>query len=527
MKVLLVNIYPQSTAARYMLSSYVLKAYINRHKDIEDLSVEVLNFKQSEDVTRISDVLVAERPDCIGYSCYIWNIEKIRAVVKILTGKTKAVHVLGGPEISHNNILPLAHAAIGDYYIVGEGEKALLKLLSYLRLEGCGLATKPPEGITYRTGDDVIYSENTDVIRDLDDIPSIYLSGAIEERLYARHQAFIETQRGCKFKCKYCVYHKSLSSISYHSAGRVQEELEYLIVKKEIKALRIFDAVFTSNIARAKDIINYLLLLKKRSGIRLPWIYWEMTIQHTDEEFFSLTAQLKYRADINNHKELQPQDRPQHYSDMLFDYTAINCIGIQSFNKESLRSVGRPGISIKKLTDFMNMAKRYNVVLKVDLILGLPCESFETYFEGLEFFLPFFKNTDHVFCISRLQILPGSDLEASCSAYNLIYSAVAPHIIFFHANFSQERLIHAARLSAVLSRMINSPLRHLFFKAHEHYGKSFLSFLNTVYSGIKKSPEFHDLRLLCDDAIDDDYWNETIYQDIPSKWLINYLQTFL
>ena len=37
--------------------------------------------------------------DVIAFSCYIWNIEKIKAILPVLHGKTI---VLGGPEVSYN-----------------------------------------------------------------------------------------------------------------------------------------------------------------------------------------------------------------------------------------------------------------------------------------------------------------------------------------------------------------------------------------------------------------------------------------
>lgn len=519
MKLTLVNLYPQDTVAKYQLSSYVLKAYIDKHYGWDDLSIGVLNFKNTADVSEIAGRVAAEGSDYIGYSCYIWNIEKILDVIRVLRGTAQATHILGGPEISPGRIFNFNRASAGDYYVIGEGEKILLNLMNYLRLKKNGLQPEIPDGVACWDNNNLVYSQNRDGILNLDDIPSIYINGVIEDRLYANRQAFIETQRGCRFRCKYCVYHKNLQSISYYSLQRIYDELEHLIVKKKIMALRIFDAVFTSNISRAKEIVRYICGLKKKEGIRLPWIYWEMTYHNIDLEFIELCSSLKCREEISNSEELAPLDNPQHYYDMLKDYTAINCIGVQSFNNSALRAVQRMGVNIKMFTNFMETVRRYNLVLKVDMILGLPLETFETYFKGLELILPFFRKTDHVLCISLLQILPGSDLEELCGTYGIRYSAEAPHIVYSTNTFPEERLAYASKLSAVLFRVLNSPLRERFFRARELLRKSSFDLVTDIFNAISASPELNDIYLVRADTVDDDYWNNKIYHDVPSQWL--------
>src|SRR5690606_38022577 len=48
--------------------------------------------------------LYQHKPDVVGFSCYIWNIEETIRVVKML--KTVSPHtkiVLGGPEVSYDS----------------------------------------------------------------------------------------------------------------------------------------------------------------------------------------------------------------------------------------------------------------------------------------------------------------------------------------------------------------------------------------------------------------------------------------
>lgn len=525
MKLILINIYPRDTMARYLLSSYILKAYLDKYYKGNDLSVDVLNFSETADISVICNKIIKQNPDYLGYSCYIWNIEMILEIVENLRSKIKAIHIFGGPEISPSRILTFSPDSAGDYYVIGEGEKTFLSLMNYLKSEEEGSDAEVPKGVAYWLNSRLVYSENSDRVANLDKIPSIYLNGIIEDRLYARQQAFIETQRGCRFKCKYCVYHKNLPSISYYSVQRIFDEFEYLIVKKRITALRIFDAVFTSDIIRAKEILKYLLKLKVKKEVRLPWIYWEMTYHNIDEEFIELTSSLRYREWINNCEGISPKDRPQHYSEMLKDYIAINCIGIQSFNSKALKAVGRSSVSPKRIKDFMDIVKRYNIVLKVDIILGLPFETFETYFEGLESYLPYLKDTDHILNIHRLQILPGSDLEKSCATYGIRYSREAPHWVFSTPSFSEKELNYALKLTAVLFRILNSPLRRVFFEAKESTSESFYGIVKSTLDAITSSGDFKETKLIQNYSIDDNYWNNKIFREISSEWLTAFLES--
>ena len=524
MKLTLVNLYPKDTMARYLLSSYVLKAYLSKFfTGYNALSIDILNLSNKTDVSEICEQIIKGNPDCVGYSCYIWNIEKILKVISSLKDKLNATHILGGPEISMNRIQSLPDPSLADYYVIGEGERKLYHLISYLKTESENLDAEFPRGVAYWQNNKLNYSEDSNNIVDLDEIPSIYLSGVLEDSLYARQQAFLETQRGCQYKCKYCVYHKNLSSICYYSEQRVFDELDYLIVKKQVLALRIVDAIFTSNLPRAKRIAQRLLDLKN-GGIRLPWIYWEFTYREVDEEFIKLMASLKYRKRILNTDEVSPLDRPQLYSDLLRNYTVVSSVGVESFCKQALKAVSRPAINMERFDAFMNKVREHNMVLKADLILGLPFETFDSYFEGLEFFVPYFRNTDHILNIHLLSILPGSDLENLCETYGIKYSREAPHMTFSTHSFSEEELARATKLSAVLFRVLNSPLRRRLFAAKERIGQSFLHLLEKIFDEIAASPELRKTKLVQNDYVDDDYWNDEIYREIPSQWLIDFFE---
>ncbi len=521
MKLVLVNLYPTTTLGRYLLSSYVLKAYVEQAlADADDLTIDVQNHPAGAPVERIAQAICAAQPTCVGYSCYTWNVNPILKLINTIRERTATLQIVGGPEVSPTMITRTAPTARADYYIIGAGERPLAELLHHLIT---GQPTDLPSGLTRWQADKLQSTGPAEPITDLSEIPSVYLTDTLERPLYARQQAFIETQRGCRFRCKYCVYHKQNAAISYYPLPRILAELEHLIINAQVQAIRIFDAIFPSDLGRAKEIIRFLIRLRDERHLRLPWLYWEFNHHQVDDEFLQLVSQLKTRPNILNTADTAPLDRPQHYSELLRDYTAINSVGLQSLNPAATRTVSRAPIRPAALLDFLQRARQHNIVLKLDLILGMPRETFDSYFAGLELLLPLLANTDHVLNIHRLQILPGSDLEAICEPNGIVYTSAAPHLVTQTADLSETELKIAGRLTAILFRIVNSPLRAQFFTAWHAADLSLPGLLDELSDRIAEETAGQTLQLFSETGVDDDYWNGPAYEELGSGLIQNIL----
>lgn len=515
MKLLFLNIYPEATIARFLLSSYLLKAYLEKEfSSPSELEINVINFSNKTDFAEITKAIVSLTPDWVGYSCYEWNIELVRQVIHELHNEQKNyVHIIGGPEISVTNVEKLLRQKVGDYAVIGEGEEKMTRLAQHL------LARKmePPPGVATIIDDELKYTPDFSFI-DLSKCPSPYLTGAIDTKLYRRQQVFLETARGCRHRCRYCMYHKDNPSMRYFPLERVLAEIEFLVIKNNVTALRFLDSVFTHDLGRAKTIARHLIDLKAKRSSSMPWIYWEFIYSRMDDEFIELVAALKNKDKIQNHKEIPPLNRPQAYSDMVRDYTAINAIGLQSFNRESLKAVARHPVKKDEFSAFVTKSKKCNIVFKLDMILGLPFETIDSYLNGLEFVVPLLEDTDHVLCLSRLQILPGSDLEEMSADFKLLYSEAAPHFVTATNTMTSDELGYLSALSAILFRIINSPLRTDFFSAFHNKKLTVREILDGLHNRIKSDNRFSSTVFHATGAIDDEYWNEGIFVDLSWEW---------
>ena len=107
--------------------------------------------------------VVYDGAEWVGYSCYIWNIEKIIQTIKALKGRIECFNILGGPEISVSRASSLSDQGIGNFYVIGEGEKKIVNLVRYLMARNSSFVCNFPKGIAYRNHEVFHYIEDKTV----------------------------------------------------------------------------------------------------------------------------------------------------------------------------------------------------------------------------------------------------------------------------------------------------------------------------------------------------------------------------
>ena len=126
-----------------------LKAYAQPQYD-----VELAEFTIKDPIINIVTDLITRKPDVIGFSCYIWNIEEtIKVIDTIKKINPSIVIMVGGPEVSYDVHEWMSTVKGFDFIVVGEGEETFKSLLN--ELKGNHEFDKVP-GIAYRRNDEVI-----------------------------------------------------------------------------------------------------------------------------------------------------------------------------------------------------------------------------------------------------------------------------------------------------------------------------------------------------------------------------------
>src|SRR5438552_212856 len=175
------------------------------------------------------EALAVREPWLVGFTCYVWNIERTLWVARELKRLRPAVKiVLGGPEITADNAWVLQTADY-DFAVIGEGEQTFANLLLGLLGDDVppvpipGLYV-PPAGVAARY-DPARRPAFRTPLPDLNQLGSPYLAGILDAA--DEQMLLLETTRGCVFQCKFCYYPKSYDRQYYLSRENILASLRH------------------------------------------------------------------------------------------------------------------------------------------------------------------------------------------------------------------------------------------------------------------------------------------------------------
>src|SRR5262245_39042872 len=233
-------------AAAY-LKLFVSSKGLDAFYDIDILPAAQANTLGDRALVR---ALADRRPWLVGFTCYVWNIERtlwIARELKRLRPETQIV--LGGPEITADNAWALETPNY-DFAVIGEGEQTFAQLLGGLLDEPtppvpiAGLhvrgAARPP---AFRTP-----------LPDLNRLGSPYVAGLLDAA--DEQMLLLETTRGCVFKCKFCYYPKSYDKQYFLSAENILANLRHA---DERGAREVF--LLDPTLNQRKDFDDFVRLL--------------------------------------------------------------------------------------------------------------------------------------------------------------------------------------------------------------------------------------------------------------------------
>ena len=235
--------------AKYIHSSLALRS-LKAYADPEGKYTCIKEYTINNRVEFIVSDIYKEKPDYIGFSCYIWNIEMIKNIARRLKKVLpETVMVFGGPEVSYDSADFLRENEFADIIMRGEGERTYKNLLEAWK---CGREYYNVDGISYRK--DGVISENPNVEPlCLDDIPFVYDNA--EE--FKNKIIYYETQRGCPYNCQYCLSSVE-KGVRFLSEERVKSDLKFFIDNK-VKQVKFVDRTFNCNHEHAMMIWKYIM----------------------------------------------------------------------------------------------------------------------------------------------------------------------------------------------------------------------------------------------------------------------------
>lgn len=414
MKILLVTL-----NAKYIHTSLALR-YLREYIK-PDHTAGLLEFTINEPIEDIADVLVAEEPDVIAFSCYIWNIEQtIELINKLRISLPNLCIIVGGPEVSFELEYWLNRVPAIDYIIYGEGEQSFKELLEYLD------GKKPLEslkGIAYRlTGANVLNPPQDLLVTD--DIPSPYT----DEELPAlkNRTIYFEASRGCPFLCSYCL--SSLDRrVRFFSLDRVQAELTRLL-DADVQLVKFVDRTFNIKQDFAQAIFTFLIDDHLKHNRRTTF-------------HFEITADL--------------------LSDDLVKYLAANAppglfrmeIGVQTTNEHTNKLIDRKQDWERLSSIIKQLRAGNNIMIHLDLIAGLPAESYDSF--GNSFNMTYELGAQEL-QLGFLKVLRGTKIWREQDLYGYRFHEKPPYEVIENDSLTVNELAKIKLVEAMLERYSNS-----------------------------------------------------------------------
>lgn len=360
------------------------------------------------------DAIDRRPPAIAAFSNYIWNknlqLECARHLKRVAPG---CITVMGGPNYHFKDPVWLerfvrAHPQI-DFHIEGEGEVKFYNLAACVLEHGVDLeAVKRanPAGVTFvDAADGHLVSNDLSApgawasldglqldlkagrLMDLNDIPSPYLTGVLDEFLAdPNYCPIVETNRGCPYECTFCNWgDMGKSRSSKFAQDRVEDELRYIAAHNVSTTpfLYVGDANFG---LFERDVAFARLLRELRDTHGYPRNVYLYYAKNSSEKVVRIAEILKGMTRINLSRQTQ--------------------------NPEVLSNIKRSNISIDTFSRLTELAKHLGVESFVELIYGLPGESKESFFAGVKAIMRQHVDGLHLF---PAMLLDGSEMGTAVS----------------------------------------------------------------------------------------------------------------
>lgn len=342
------DVYPMGVAN---LAAYV-KEYLEPR---EPLDIKI--FREPQDLKAALD---NGSPDVLALSSYSWNHHLAVHFAEYAKARNpKLLTLMGGPnfpltvaeqESFMRGMAQIDVAVRGPTY---EGERAFLNIIRRFDEVGCsieGLFEESVPGnmwVDRRTGDFVVGGE-VERIRDLDEIPSPYLNGSLDDYFKTGYFPMMQIARGCPFSCTYCNSSVEANSKIYaHSVENVKADLLYIAerIKPEI-TLCFADDNF-GMYQRDEEVADYIHYLQ--DTYNWPQYLRTTTGKNRGERIIKVMRKVRGRLPMTS--------------------------AVQSLNPEVLKNIKRANISLDTFADIQKEVVAQGMQSYGELILSMPGET--------------------------------------------------------------------------------------------------------------------------------------------------------
>jgi len=369
------------------LSVGFIKAVMDRELSDADIDVRLFAYP---DV--LLDAMHESPPDILMVSNYMWNESLGHFFLRCQKAMNPdGLAVMGGPNIYKEPDRQIdyvrSHPEI-DVYICGEADFVATDLVR-LYLENdrsieALLECEIPSSVYKRRGE-MVRTDTWPRRKAIDDIPSPYLSGIMDEFFDGKLAPMIETNRGCPFRCAFCVQGTEFyNKVNHFDLERLNEEIKYI-------AKQIHERCPSMGTLRIADP-NFGMYPR---DVQIAEFLGEVQRDYAWPTFIDATT---------------GKNKPERIIECLEKVNGALVLyqAVQSLDDGVLRNINRSNIKLSSYETIMVHMRGRGLRSVSDLILGLPGESLESHVTSLYQLID--AGTDGAHCFQAM-VLKGSDLE--------------------------------------------------------------------------------------------------------------------
>jgi len=302
-------------------------------------------------------------PDVLGLSNYVWcHRIGLEMFDLVHSQNPNVITVWGGPNFPQDlesQQIFMRNCSNVDFYVPIEGEVGFSNIIEEIlnvlepNYKKEILFKKPIDGCISRNPDGLLQFSIPQIrTKELDEIPSPYITGLMDKFFDGKLTPMIQTNRGCPFTCTFCVDGADdVNRVNQFGLERVSSELNYIgeHVTNNIHSLHISDLNF-GMYPRDLKICDDITDIQKKYDY--------------PHRIVSTTGKNKKERIIQAIEKLNG--------------TMSLMMSVQSMDEQILQNIRRSNISVDQMLALEPAIKKVGLVTESEVILGLPGETYQT-----------------------------------------------------------------------------------------------------------------------------------------------------
>jgi radical SAM superfamily enzyme YgiQ (UPF0313 family) len=327
-------------------------------------------------------------PAIACFSNYSWSFNLCLEHARRLKARAPGTIVIfGGPNYpsaaNDQDAFLAAHPDI-DFHIDGDGEIPLAGLLEALLDHGLDAQAVKQAGLTlagvhYRQDGIAVLPPPPPRLKDIDVIPSPYLTGLLDTFFDDRLTPLMQSSRGCPYACTYC--HDGIdymSKLARFPQERVLAEIDYIFAHHRTRNLLFADdnfGIFKEDV----DVARHLADLQARHG-------WPAAFNASSAK--------------NNKKRL-------HDIAAILGRSYTVLASVQSTDPVVLKEIKRANVPWDQMVELVAEVAKHGSVKSSEVILSLPLDTRDKHIKSVLDLIDLGMDEIRMY---QLILLPGTDI---------------------------------------------------------------------------------------------------------------------